>query len=54
MTDLLCLVGGGVGGVAAPVVRVVAGHHVVVLRLLHHLHLVHAPLPALRDQRVQG
>ncbi len=54
MTDLLCLVGGGVGGVAAPVVRVVAGHDVVVLRLLHHLHFVHAPLPALRGQRVQG
>merc|ERR1719397_632021 len=42
---LLGLVVGGVGGVAPPVVGVVALHHVVVLRLLHHLHLVNAPLP---------
>merc|ERR1719341_383453 len=42
---LLGLVVGGVGGVAPPVVGVVALHHVVVLRLLHHLHLVDAPLP---------
>merc|ERR1719167_1762811 len=41
---LLGLVVGGVGGVAPPVVGVVALHHVVVLRLLHHLHLVDAPL----------
>merc|ERR1719397_52329 len=42
---LLGLVVGGVGGVTPPVVGVVALHHVVVLRLLHHLHLVDAPLP---------
>merc|ERR1719397_471379 len=42
---LLGLVVGGVGGVAPPVVGVVALHHIVVLRLLHHLHLVNAPLP---------
>merc|ERR1719397_1779639 len=42
---LLGLVVGGVGGVAPPVVRVVALHNVVVLCLLHHLHLVNAPLP---------
>merc|ERR1712133_325234 len=41
---LLRLVVGGVGGVAPPVVGVVALHHVVVLGLLHHLHLVDAPL----------
>ena len=45
---LLGLVGGGVGGVAPSVVAVVAGHHVVVLRLVHHLHLVHAPLTVLQ------
>ena len=41
---LLGLVVGGVGGVAPPVVRVVALHHIVILSLLHHLHLVNAPL----------
>merc|ERR1719391_1453493 len=41
---LMGLVVGGVGGVAPPVVGVVALHHVVVLCLLHHLHLVDAPL----------
>merc|ERR1719339_156014 len=41
---LLRLVVGGVGGVAPPVVGVVALHHVVVLRLLDHLHLVDTPL----------
>ena len=35
---------GDLGGVAPPVVAVVALHHVVVLRLLHHLHLVDTPL----------
>merc|ERR1719184_347570 len=41
---LLGLVVGGVGGVAPPVVGVVALHHVVILRLLYHLHLVDASL----------
>merc|ERR1719193_1939538 len=41
---LLRLIVGGVGGVAPPVVGVVALHHIIVLRLLHHLHLVNAPL----------
>merc|ERR1719150_2870259 len=41
---LLGLVVGDVGGVAPLVVAVVALHHVVVLDLLHHLHLVDAPL----------
>ena len=41
---LLGLVLGDVGGVAPPVVRVVALHHIVVLRLLDHLDLVDTPL----------
>merc|ERR1719150_3236429 len=41
---LLRLVVGDVGGVAPLVVAVVALHHVVILDLLHHLHLVDAPL----------
>merc|ERR1712183_746241 len=41
---LLRLVVGGVGGVAPPVIGVVALHHVVILRLLDHLHLVDASL----------
>merc|ERR1719150_2451925 len=41
---LLGLVVGDVGGVAPLIVAVVALHHVVILDLLHHLHLVDAPL----------
>ena len=42
---LLGLVVGDVGGVAPPVEAVVALHDVIVLDLLHHQHLVKAPLP---------
>merc|ERR1719466_146381 len=41
---LLRVVVGDVGGVTTPVVAVVALHHLVVLRLFHHLHLVDAAL----------
>ena len=42
---LLGVVVGDVGGVAPLVVAVVAGDHLLVLDLLDHLQLVHAPLP---------
>ena len=41
---LLGLVVGDVGGVAPLVIAVVALDHIIVLGLLHHLHLVDAPL----------
>jgi len=41
---LLGLIVGCVGGVAPPVVRVVALHNFIILSLLHHLDLVNAPL----------
>merc|ERR1719430_1324846 len=42
---LLGLIVGDIGGMAPPVVGVVALHHIVVLCLLDHLHLVDTPLP---------
>merc|ERR1719430_3034633 len=42
---LLGLIVGDIGGMAPPVVGVVALHHIVVLSLLDHLHLVDTPLP---------
>ena len=44
---LLGLVVGDVGGVAPLVVGVIALNLVVVFSLLHHLHLVDAPLPVI-------